>query len=186
MGIFSAARCWWMFRTMGWDDNNVAVLDGGFSKVAEDFPELIIEGKVADDDMSSVPEEEARRIAKLLESNHQFRQELVRSVDQIERNLKEPQEQVVDARPLGRFNGTDPEPRAGLSSGHMPHSVSLPFSDVLAKGCMRSPEEIRTLYLDRGIDIHASTGSTIISSCGSGVSAAVIDLALTSASKLPG
>lgn len=176
-GIFSAARCWWMFRVMGWNEERISVLDGGLPKFSEEFPQWIDQSTISDEEMESVKNAEVEK--ELLQS-HAMRKDLLRNLEQIEENLKSQKELVLDARPAARFNGTAPEPRPGISSGHMPHSVSMPFMDVLADGRMRSPAEIEKLLNERGIDI-TTEGQPIICSCGSGVSAAVLDLALSSA-----
>ena len=84
--------------------------------------------------------------------------------------------QIIDARPNGRFTGADPEPRAGLSSGHIPDSFSVPFQQVIDQqtGLMKSPEELRSLFAHLGLD----EGKTTITSCGSGVTATILYLAL--------
>ena len=90
-------------------------------------------------------------------------------------NLQTRSEQVVDARSPARFRGEEPEPRAGVRPGHMPGSINLYYADVLTpEGTMRSPSELKRLFADRGIDLER----TVVTSCGSGVTAAIVSLAL--------
>lgn len=158
-GLFSAARVWWMFRAMGHRD--VAVLDGG-------LPKWIAEGKPLDD-MPPV----ARERHFTPRPNHM----LIRSLEQMKRNLNGP-DQVVDARPAGRFHGRDPEPRPGLRGGHIPGSKNLPYTEVLnPDGTMKGPDAIRQAFRNAGID----PASPVTATCGSGVSAAILLLALAHA-----
>lgn len=158
---------------MGWDSDKLFVLDGGFNRFAKEFPDLI-------------DYETPSPITKTMEynsSDYHFRNDLFRSIEQIEENLDTKKEMVVDARPKGRFDGTAPEPRPNIPSGHMPNSVSVPFTSVIdSNGCLKNTNEIQEIYLNQGIDI-SKEGTPIISSCGSGVSAAVLDLALTATGK---
>ena len=95
--------------------------------------------------------------------------------DDVRRALAEPSASIVDARPADRFDGTAPEPRAGLRSGHMPGARNLPFPQLLTEdGKFRSPAEIRHLFESSGVDL----SQPIITSCGSGVTAAILSLAL--------
>ncbi len=154
----AAARVWWMFRVFGHDD--VSVLDGGLEKWRA-------EGR----SVSDVP--------IMLRDRHFTARKntfLLRDVDQLLANIDSGREQVVDVRAPGRFNGTEPEPRAGLRSGHIPGSLNLPFA-MLFDGesqTLRDPEILRTLITDAGIDL----GRPIVTSCGSGVTACVAALAL--------
>lgn len=156
-GIFSAPRVWWMFRVMGHED--VVVLDGGLKKwKAEGRPVT---------DMASRPRPRhytARRNSLL-----------IRDRDAILHNLETWNEQVVDARSGARFRGEEPEPRPGLRSGHIPGSCNLPFGQLVSvDGTMKPAAELRRLFEDAGIDLKRP----ITTSCGSGVSAAVLALGL--------
>ncbi|ORX98477.1 Rhodanese-like protein [Basidiobolus meristosporus CBS 931.73] len=159
-GIFSSPRVYWTFKAFGHD--NIAILDGG-------LPKWLQEGR---------PVEAGQVDVEPKVYKPKFQPQLVRNMQQVVQNIEKGAdgELVIDARPRGRFNGVDPEPRAGLSSGHIPNSVSLPFSEVIdpEKRVMRSPQELARLFKDLGIDVNQK----IITSCGSGVSAAVIYLAL--------
>lgn len=158
-GLFSAARVWWMFRTMGHRD--VAVLDGG-------LPKWIAEGRPLDD-MPPVPRE--RHFTP--RPNNM----LIRNLEQMKRNLGGG-EQIVDARPAGRFHGRDPEPRPGLRGGHIPGSKNIPYTEVLnPDGTMKSAEAVRIAFRAAGLD----TNKPVAATCGSGVSAAILLLALAHA-----
>ena len=156
-GIYSAARVWWLFRLMGQDD--IAVLDGGFPKwQAEGHPVEDLPPMVRDRHMT------VRR------QNH-----LVKDVTQVSAASKLADTVILDARSAERFRGEAPEPRPGLRSGHIPGAKNLPFTEVLtAEGTMKDPETLKALLAERGIE-----GKTpVITSCGSGVTAAVLNLAL--------
>ncbi|HUC62640.1 MAG TPA: 3-mercaptopyruvate sulfurtransferase [Alphaproteobacteria bacterium] len=154
----SAARVWWTFRVFGHDD--VAVLDGGFKKwraegrPVESFPAL--------------PRE--RRFTS------RYNHALVRDLDQIAHNLKAAHEQVIDARSSGRFAGVEPEPRTGLRAGHIPGSYNLPSDRLIdpATGTMKSADALARAFDEAGIDIH----KPIVTSCGSGITASLVALAL--------
>ncbi len=157
IGIFSAARVWWLFRLMG--KTEVAVLDGGFAKWQA-------EGREVED------------IAPVLRDRHitvQRQAHLVKDVTQVAAAAKLGDWQIVDARAPERFAGTAPEPRAGLRAGHIPNSLNLPFAELLtAEGTMKPPEQLRAAFESAGVDLDRP----VITSCGSGVTAAVINLAL--------
>lgn len=157
-GLFSAARFWWMFKTMGQD--NVSVLDGGFPKwIAADHPT-----------------EAGRRARPTRHHTARPNNTIRRDIDDIRHNLETGRAQVVDARSRGRFTGTDPEPRPELSSGHMPGSLSLPFGDLLKEdGTLRTPADLKRIFESAGVDLT----KPIVTTCGSGVTAAIPFLALT-------
>lgn len=157
MGVRTSPRVWWMFRVFGHD--SVAVLDGG-------LPKWEAEGRpLASGNGTPRPATFAPR----------FRPEMVRSLDQMRAIQKDRSEQVLDARPGGRFTGADPEPRPGLPSGHMPWSVSMPVElFVGAEGEMLPAETIRANFAAAGID----TGKPVATTCGSGVAACTASLAL--------
>lgn len=150
-GLFSAARLWWMFRAFGHE--RVAVLDGG-------LPKWIREGHVrAAGDVHAVP-------ASFAATLHT---ELLRDKEAVKSNTDA---LVLDARSPERFSGLAPEPRAGLRSGHIPASRNVPFSRLLNKdGTLKPVGELRGI-------LAAANGRPVISSCGSGVTACVLDLAL--------
>ncbi|PIO97746.1 3-mercaptopyruvate sulfurtransferase [Pleomorphomonas carboxyditropha] len=155
VGLFSAARVWWSFRIMGARD--VVLLDGG-------LPAWIAEGLPLEaGEPSRAPAVFAPR----------FDPTAVRSFEEVKAALGGGT-QIVDARSAARFYGREPEPRAGLRSGHMPGAVSLPFGETIEGGRLKSAADLQALFAARGVD----PDKPVIASCGSGVSAAVIALAL--------
>ena len=159
-GIFSAARAWWMFRAFGHDA--VSVLDGG-------LPAWIAQGGAIETGIAT-PATPARFTAR-------FRPEMVWSLGDVMNNLRTKDATLLDARPAGRFDASVPEPRAGMRGGHIPGAVSLPFTEVLRDGRMRPPDTLRARFAALGID-----GSRpVVTSCGSGVTAAVLNLAMVAA-----
>ncbi len=156
-GLFSAARVWWTFRVFGHQD--VAVLDGG-------LPKWKAEGRPLEQEEPDPRERHftARRNAAM-----------VRDVTQVAQAAKLGAEQIVDARAPGRFRGEEPEPRPELRSGHIPGARNLHYAQLLnADGTMKEPEEIRRLFEEAGVDL----GRPVVTSCGSGVTAAILTLAL--------
>lgn len=159
-GMFSAPRVWWMFRTMGVKD--VAVLDGG-------LPKWKAEGRPLD--AGPVKRLERHFTARL---DHGA----VRDAGDVLRALGNGYEAVVDVRSAGRFEGTEPEPRPGLKGGHMPGSVNLPWTELLnADGTMKDGGTVIGLLEAVGI----GRNKPVVASCGSGVSAAILVLALAAA-----
>lgn len=156
-GLFSAARVWWMFRAMGHED--VFVLDGGFPKWrAEDRP------------TEDLPP--AHRTRHFTPRPNRL---ILRDAAQLKDNLATKREQVVDARSPGRFSGSEPEPRPGVRSGHIPGSRSLHYQKLLnPDGTLRKPDALAAVFKEAGID----TSKPVVASCGSGVTAAIILLAL--------
>ncbi len=157
-GLASAARGWWLMTLFGHDD--VAVLDGG-------LPKWLNEGR---DTHSSQP-----AASKPAEFRPDFRASRLRGVGDMLSNVQSRSEQVLDARATGRFTGAIPEPREGMRSGHIPGSVSLPYTELLqADGTFRAPSEVRGRFQAAGVD-----GSRpLVTSCGSGVTACILTLGL--------
>ena len=157
-GLFSAARVWWMFRVMGHDD--VAVLNGG-------LPKWQAEGRPLEDGPAR-PRPEKHFTARLQTM-------LVRDRAEVARAARDDSANIVDARAAARFRGEAAEPRPGLRSGHIPGSRNLPYDTLLQDdGTLRDPQEIRRLFADAGVDLRRP----VITSCGSGVTAAVLALGL--------
>jgi len=158
-GTWTAApRAWWMFLSFG--HRNVRVLDGGLKKwLAENRP--VEKGDAKPSQKSYKAAFDARR---------------VRSMQQMIGNLESQAEQVIDARPAGRFDGSVPEPRAGLRGGHIPGSRSVPYATLYDAntGAMKSLDDLRAAFMGAGVDLE----EPIVTSCGSGVSAGVLTLAL--------
>ena len=155
-GLFSAPRVWWMLKTFGVAD--VAILEGG-------LPKWKAEGHPLED--GPVTRQTRHFTARL---NHGA----IANVSTITEALASQRTQVVDARPALRFAGAAPEPRPGVRAGHIPGSLNLPFSEVIADGVLKSPEDVEKAFRNAGIDLD----KPIITSCGSGVSAAILALAL--------
>ncbi len=156
-GLLSAARVWWLFRLMG--QENVAVLDGG-------FPKWQAEGHPVED----MPPIVRDRHMTVRLQNH-----LVRDVTQVAAASKLGEPVIVDARSAARFRGDAPEPREGLRAGHIPGSRNVPYTELLNDdNTMKSPEETRAVFEAAGVDL----GKPVITSCGSGVTAAILALAL--------
>ncbi|HEY3637309.1 MAG TPA: 3-mercaptopyruvate sulfurtransferase [Rhizomicrobium sp.] len=156
-GIYSSARAWWMLRAMGHED--VAVLDGG-------FPKWKREGRPIQD---IVPQPPSRHFTPRPNTA------LLRDFSQILQNLETRREQVVDLRGAGRFAGKEAEPRPGVRPGHIPGSTNLPYTELSDEaGILKSADALRDIFAARGID----PGKPIVTSCGSGVTAAIGMLAL--------
>jgi thiosulfate/3-mercaptopyruvate sulfurtransferase len=157
-GLFSAARVWWTFRAMGHED--VAVLDGGLKKWKA-------EGRPLED---GPPTKRFERHFTPLQNAG-----LIRDMADIIQLVACKNCQLVDARPAGRFEGRDVEPRPGLRSGHIPGSRNVPSSSVLnADGTMKSRDELLAIFSAAGIDPKAP----VVTTCGSGVTASILSLAL--------
>lgn len=157
-GLMSAGRAWWMLRVFG--HHNVALLDGGLKKWKAEGRPLTAD---------PAPKRDAKPFVARLD------QSLVRSLDQMRAIVSGRTAQVIDARGAGRFAGRDPEPRPGLDGGHMPGARNVPFNTLLrADGTLKSAEEIKRAFEAVGVDL----AKPIVTSCGSGVSAAVLALGL--------
>ncbi len=156
-GLFSAARVWWTFRLMGWVD--VAVLDGGLPKWRAEgralnalLPDLKVQGVT---------------VALLLH--------LVKTAEEVAEVARTGAAEIIDARPAPRFRGEPPNPRPGLRLGHIPGSRNVPFGSLLnSDGTMKTVPELRTLFQAAGVDL----SKPAITSCGTGVTAAMLSLAL--------
>ena len=156
-GVFSAARVWWTFRLMGHED--VVVLDGGLRK-------WLAEGRPVED--LPPPPRERHFTAR-------YNADLVRTAAQVKRDLDSGKEQVLDARPVGRFTGEVPEPRAGLRGGHMPGSYNLPASMLTAAdGTLLPADQLEAVFAASGVDVT----KPIVTTCGSGITASLLALAL--------
>ena len=157
MGLFSAARVWWLFKLMG--QNNIAVLDGG-------LPKWQAEGRPVED------------LPPVIRDRHMTvrrQNQMVKDVTQVSAASKLGDYEIIDARSPGRFRGEEPEPRAGLRPGHIPGSKNVCFKDLLnADQTMKNPVEIRQIFEAAGVDFTKPA----ITTCGSGVTAAVLSLGL--------
>ena len=157
-GIFSAPRAWWLFRTMGAE--HVFVLDGGLDGWKS-------EGR---------PLETLVPSPKPAAFKTDFRIDKVIDFQTMLSIVGDGSRQIADARSAGRFAGSEPEPRAGMRSGHMPGARSLPSGTFSTNGKLKSLSELRRAIEDAGIDF----GQPVVTSCGSGITAAIITLALES------
>jgi thiosulfate/3-mercaptopyruvate sulfurtransferase len=156
-GLFSAARVWWLFRLMG--HNSVAVLDGGLPKWIADGNPLSTTAPIIRDRHMTVKQQ----------------LQMVRDVTQVAHASKLNDHEIIDARSGTRFIGEAPEPRAGLRSGHIPNSKNLPFTKVLnTDHTMKTVPELTKVFKNAGIDLNKPA----ITTCGSGITAAVLSLAL--------
>ncbi|PID36419.1 MAG: 3-mercaptopyruvate sulfurtransferase [Rhodobacterales bacterium] len=156
-GIFSAPRVWWTFRLMGKTD--IAVLDGGLQK-------WIDEGH---------PVEDLPPVVRDRHMTTSRQADLVKDVTQVAAAVKLGDWEIVDARPADRFRGEVDEPRPGLRKGHIPGSKNVPFDQLLnADGTMKDPAALKAAILKSGVDLD----KPIITSCGSGVTAALLAFAL--------
>jgi thiosulfate/3-mercaptopyruvate sulfurtransferase len=161
--LFSAARVWWTFRLFG--AKSVYVLDGGLAKwKAEGRP---------------LESGEPKHAAKKFSAEMNVR--AVALLDDVRLALTDDSIQVVDARSAERFAGKAPEPRPGLRSGHMPHSFNVPFDRLIENGRLKPREKIAAAFTSAGVDLD----KPIITTCGSGVTAAVLAFALDALGKEP-
>jgi len=163
LGLMSAPRVWWTLLTYGAKD--VKILDGG-------LPKWLAEGReVESGPVSRAP---ARFNARLDRTR-------IADIERVAKALGDGRTQVLDARAAARFSGEAPEPRAGLPSGHMPGSYNLPYGNLVRDGRLKEPDEVREIVTASGLDL----ARPVITSCGSGVTAAVLWLALESIGKGP-
>lgn len=153
LGIYSSARVWWMFQLMGF--KNIAVLDGG------------------------LPEWKLKKYPVENLENHQinkgnfivnYQPEKLKSTEDVLNSYDNKDVLIVDARSKGRFNGTEPEPRKNLSSGHIPNSHNLPYSEILLNGNMKTQEELHTIFKS------FKNKKQVIFTCGSGITASILAL----------
>ena len=155
IGMYSAPRAWWMFRVM--EHEKVSVLNGG-------LPAWVDQG-------FEVEEQTEANIRSIGDFQARLDKTLVKSMDQVKENIEKSEFQVIDARSRGRFDGTAPEPRPQLQSGHVPNSTNIPFGDVLEDGSFKSNEALEELF--GGVD----KNQPIAFSCGSGLTACILFLA---------
>ncbi len=158
LGLFSAARVWWNFRLMGQMD--VAVLDGGLPKWKAEGRPLTDEAPIIRDRHMTVTRQNG----------------MIKDVTEVARAAKLGSHEIIDARPEGRFTGAEEEPREGMRSGHIPGSKNIPFAEVLnGDGTMKGRAELEKVFRDAGVDLTKPA----ITTCGSGVTAGILALALT-------
>jgi thiosulfate/3-mercaptopyruvate sulfurtransferase len=162
-GLFSAARVWWTFRVFG--AQQVFILDGG-------LPKWLAEGRpVESGDMTRAPRRFAARMNK----------DAVASLEDVREILRTGRAQVVDARSAERFRGEAPEVRPGLRAGHMPGAHNVPYAALIENGRLVSPDRLRAAFAAGGVDIE----QPVVTSCGSGLTAAILWFALDALGKQP-
>lgn len=157
-GVFSAPRAWWTLRTFG--AQNVYLLDGGLRAWVE----------------ASLPTHsgEVHRAPAVFHAR--LDRKAVKDFSHVQQMIAA-HGQILDARSAGRFAGTLPEPRPGLSSGHMPGATSIPYTELVEDGRLKPAEELRRIFDAKGVDLQRPITTT----CGSGVTAAVLALGLETA-----
>lgn len=163
LGVYSAPRVWWTFRLFG--AKKVFVLDGG-------LPKWKAEGR-------ALEKGDAKRPSKKF--NAQMNVGAVATLSDVRMALTDDSAQIVDARSAGRFAGKEPEPRPGLRPGHMPRSFNVPYGQLLENGQLVSRARIEAAFKSAGVDID----KPIITTCGSGLTAAILTLALETIGKEP-
>jgi thiosulfate/3-mercaptopyruvate sulfurtransferase len=162
-GMFSSPRVWFTFRLFGAD--NVFILEGG-------LPKWKAEGRVLESGPVTRP---------ITTFAARKRGDVVASLARVQQALASHSAQIVDARSAERFRGEAPEPRPGVRSGRMPGSFNVPSGSVVKDGLLLPPSQLRQAFMDGGIDLD----KPIITSCGSGVSAAILWLALDAIGREP-
>ena len=154
-GVFSAPRAWWTLRTFG--AQHVHILDGGLRAWVE----------------AGLPTESGPVHRTPATFHATLNQEAVKNLSQVKEKIANHQ-QILDARSAARFNGTAPEPRPNLSSGHMPGATSLPYTELVEDGRLKSAEKLRGLFQAKQVNLD----QPITTTCGSGITAAVLALGL--------
>lgn len=165
LGMFSSPRVWWTFRLYGAE--NVFILEGGIPKWRAEHRPI---------ETGSMTPRPPRTFTARMNS------QLVAALPQIQSALERGNAQVVDARPADRFRGEAPEPRPGVRPGHIPGSLNVPYTELVKDGKLVPADQLRQAFAAGGVDID----KPIITSCGSGISAATMWLALDALGKPPG
>lgn len=163
VGLNSAPRAWWTFRIFG--AKNVFILDGG-------FPAWKAENRKVEAGEVKRP---AAKFNAVMDTG------AVAMLSDVQMAINNKSVQIVDARSAGRFAGRDPEPRPGLRSGHMPTAFNVPYTEIVENGRLASPDKIAAAFKKAGVD----TDKPMITSCGSGVTAAILTLGLDALGKKP-
>ncbi|MBE7732487.1 3-mercaptopyruvate sulfurtransferase [Devosia faecipullorum] len=159
VGLFSAPRVWWTFRAFGARD--VRILEGG-------GPQWRAERR---------PIETGLVTRRPAEFRAHLNPAAAAAFETVAARSRDSASQIIDARPAPRFHAEAPEPRAGLRPGHIPGSLNVPVSLLTEHGMLKSPEALRNLFAERGVDL----ARPIITSCGSGITAVTLALALEQA-----
>lgn len=156
--LFSAPRAWWTFTTMG--HKNVKILAGGIDAWKD--------AGFATESGETIPPPAQNYVANRHDAN-------ALNQTQVLELVKQGQVQIIDARAVARFLAQAPEPRPGLRMGHIPNSKNMPWDRLVENGKFKSPEQLKAIFAEQSIDIHAPSVTT----CGSGMTAAVVLMALT-------
>lgn len=157
MGIYLSPRVWWMFKIMGHEA--IAVLDGGFPEwIAQDYPTETVVNKTY----------------KLGDFAAEFHPAKVKDFSFVQQNCHAPHVLVIDARSADRFNSLAPEPRKEIRSGNIPQSINIPYQRVLRNGRLKSKAELVEVFKEVGLN-----DKTLVFSCGSGLTACILILAIT-------
>ncbi|EOX5556882.1 3-mercaptopyruvate sulfurtransferase [Yersinia enterocolitica] len=154
--LFSAPRVWWTFRIFG--AQKVYILAGGFSGWQQ----------------AGFALESGPTFPTPQTFNATFNDAAVKNVHEVLAALGNNEIQILDARPAGRFKALEPEPRPGLRLGRIPGSINVPWGSMVENGNLKSPQELEAIFAAQGVDLT----KPIITSCGSGVTAAVVALGL--------
>ena len=158
LGLFSAARAWWLFKLFGF--KRVSILDGG-------LPKWVSEKKPVTSEIE---------LQTACHFTPSFNKRLVCDWKRVKSVMTENASQIVDARPQDRFKGSVPEPRPGLKSGHIPGSINVCYKDLLnVDQTMKSSKDLQNIFESQGLNLTLP----IVTSCGSGVTAAILSLALS-------
>ena len=154
LGIYSSPRVWWMFQLMGF--NNIAVLDGGFPKREE----------------NKYPVEKQQKNT-FLKGNFKvdYQPEKIKFTNDVLSAIDNEAILIADARSKGRFYATSPEPRSDVKGGHIPNSVSLPFSEIIENGMLKLEDDLKAIFNDMNPE-----NKELIFSCGTGITASVLAL----------
>jgi len=160
LGLYAAARVWWTLRVNGVEE--VRILEGGLPRWVKESRPL---------EFGAARDRPPRHFTPRLDES------MVASLAEVRDALATGSAQVVDARPAERFRGEAPEPRAGLKSGHMPGSLNVPFAEIVEHGRLKAPEALRAEFEAHQVDLKRP----IITTCGSGVTAAILALAVEEA-----
>eukprot|EP01023_Acetabularia_acetabulum_P018280 TRINITY_DN19234_c0_g1_i5.p2 TRINITY_DN19234_c0_g1~~TRINITY_DN19234_c0_g1_i5.p2 ORF type:complete len:321 (+),score=62.69 TRINITY_DN19234_c0_g1_i5:140-1102(+) len=172
MGIFSAPRLWWTFDVFG--HPSVSVLQGGLPGWEKE--DLKVESNPVQDEDIFKATKAAQLASEKSQPTYQPNLDIskVYSLEQVKETITKKDAQIVDARPAPRFNGKAQEPRPVKNLGHMPGAKNVPFKCLIEEGQMVSPEKIKQIFEDAGVDLD----SKILTTCGSGATAALLTLAL--------
>lgn len=164
LGIFSSARVYWMFKQFG--HRKISILDGGLKNWKLNNKKI-----------------EMTEPKKKIKTNYKAKLDRtkIKQFDDIKNNIQDKKFKLIDARPSGRFNGMDPEPRPELKSGNIQDSINIPFNTMLDPntGCFKNNEDLKKIFSEKNIN----QNDNVVFSCGSGVAACVVGSAFESIAK---